>query len=137
VKVSGRRTYQVGEHCTIQGITSNELQILNGGKIAMEMRVEIAPVTQTLRIGTLTRGNILDFSAFLEPHAPTTSAICIEKAETICIKAKDLECIFREKPSIEHQIMKNLVKIMGTTYRASRIQLARLVAEMVKQGESS
>lgn len=131
-----RRTYLVGEHCTIQGMTSDEMQILHDGKVVIEMRVEVAPSAQTLRIATLTSGNILDFSAFLEPNAPTTSAICIEKAETICIKAKNLENIFRERPSIEHKIMKNLVKIMGSRYRASRIQLARLVAEMVKQEQA-
>ena len=136
-KISSRRSYLVGEHCTIQGITSDELQILNEGKVAIEMRVEVAPSTQILRIATLTRGNILDFSAFLEPHAPTTSAVCIEKAETICIKARNLECVFKESPSSEHKILKNLVKIMGSRYRASRIQLARLVAEMAKQEEKA
>jgi len=99
------------------------------------MRIEVAPSAQTLRIATLTRGNILDFSTFLEPHAPTASAICLEKADIICIKAMDLERVFKEEPSIEHKVMKNLVAIMGSRFRASRIQLARLVTEMVKQGK--
>lgn len=114
---------------------SDELQIVKDGKVAIEMRVEVAPSTQTLRIATLTRGGILDFSAFLEPHAPTTSAICLEKVETIYIKSADLGCLFKEKPSIEHKVLKNLVVIMGLRFRASRIQLARLVTEMVKQGK--
>jgi hypothetical protein len=119
---------------SIQGMISDELKILIDGKVDIEMRVEVPPSAQTLRIATLTRG-ILDFSAFLEPHTPTTSAICIENAETICIKVKYLDAIFQERPSIEHKMMKNLVKIMGFRYRASRTQLARLVAEMVKLGE--
>jgi CRP/FNR family cyclic AMP-dependent transcriptional regulator len=123
--------YRVGEHCSIQGMISDELKILIDGKVDIEMRVEVPPSAQTLRIATLTRG-ILDFSAFLEPHTPTTSAICIENAETICIKVKYLDTIFQERPSIEHKMMKNIVKIMGFRYRASRTQLARLVAEMVK-----
>jgi CRP-like cAMP-binding protein len=134
-KICSRRTYRVGEYCAIQGMTSDELQIVNDGKVAIEMRIEVAPFAQTLRITTLTKGNILDFSAFLEPHAPTASAICLEKAETICIKTINLEGIFKERPSIEHKVMRNLVVIMGSRFRASRIQLARLVAEMVKQGK--
>jgi hypothetical protein len=116
-------------------MVSDELQILNEGKVAVEMRVEVAPASQTLRIATLTGRSILDFSAFLEPHTPTTSAVCLEKAETICIKLKNLEDIFRERPSIEYKVMKNLVRVMGSRFRASRIYLARLVAEMVKPVE--
>ncbi|OGO07665.1 MAG: hypothetical protein A2Y92_01615 [Chloroflexi bacterium RBG_13_57_8] len=128
-----RRNYQVGEHCTIQGMASDELQILNDGKVAVELHIEVAPFARTLRIGTLTKGHMLDFSTFCEPHAPTTSAICLDRAETICIKAVDLTRIFQENQMIENKVMKNLVQIMSTRYRASRIQLARLVSEMVER----
>ena len=116
-------------------MTSNELQIVNYGKVAIEMRIEVAPFAQTLRITTLTKGNILDFSAFLEPHAPTASAICLEKTETLCIKAKDLECVFKERPSIESAVMKNLCGVISSRLRDSRHQLMCLVAEMIKQGK--
>jgi CRP-like cAMP-binding protein len=132
-RICRRRFHRAGEYCTIQGMTSDVLQILNDGKVAIEMRIEVAPSTQTLRVGTLTRGDIIDFSAFLEPHAPTTSAICLEKVETICIKFTDLEGLLRERASIEPKLMRNLVNIMGSRFRDSRIQLARLVVEMAKQ----
>ena len=128
-----RRSHQAGEHCTNQGITSDELQIVDDGKVAIEMSIEVAPFKQTLRIATLTKGNILDFSVFLEPHTPTSSATCLEKVDTICIKSIDLENIFKARPSMEHKVMKNLVVIMGSRFRTSRIQLARFVAETVKQ----
>ena len=35
---------------------------------------------------------------------------------------------------MELKLMKNLVEIMGSRFKASRIQLVRLVTEMIKQG---
>lgn len=132
-KICKRRTYRGGEYCSTQGENSDELQIVSGGKVAIDMRIEAAPFIQTIRIATLTSGSILDFSIFLEPHTPTTSAVCLEKVETIYIKSASLEKIFRERPTIENRVMKNLVIIMGSRFRDSRIQLARFVAEIVKQ----
>ena len=128
-------TYRTGEHCATQGMPSDEILIVKDGKVAVEMHIDVAPYAQILRIATLTTGNIVDFSAFLEPHSPTASAICIEKAEIICIKLVNLEDIFKQRPPIEHKLMKNLVAIMGSRFRDSRIQLARFVAEIVKQGK--
>ena len=52
----------------------DELHIVNEGKVAIKMRIEITPYTQTLSIATLTRGNVFAWSALVEPHVLTASA---------------------------------------------------------------
>ena len=128
------RTYQAGERCAVQGKTADELGIVNEGKVAVEIRLEVAPYTQTLNIATLTKGNAFAWSALVEPHVLTASVRCIGKARAFHIKASDLQRLFRERPSIEHVVMKHLATIMSSRLRDSWGQLTRLVAEMIKQG---
>jgi CRP-like cAMP-binding protein len=134
-KVCKQRTYQAGERCAAQGEVIDELRIVNGGKVAIEMRIETAPYTQTLSFTKLAKGNVFAWSALVEPHILSASARCIEKAEVICIKASDLQRIFKERPSIERVVMKNLAMIISHRLRDTRNQLVRLVAEMTKQGK--
>ena len=134
-RVCSQRTYQAGERCAVQGEVTDELLIVNRGKVAIEVRIEVAPYTQTLGITTLTRGNVFAWSALVEPNVLTASSRCTEKAQIICIKASDLQWIFKERPSIERVVMKNLATIISSRLRDSRTQLMRLVAEMIKQGK--
>ena len=134
-KTCSQRTYQAGECCAVHGEIMDELRIVNGGKVAIEIRIEVTPYTQTLGIATLTRGNVLAWSTLVEPHVLTASARCIDKARVICIKASDLQHIFKERPSLERVVMKNLATVINSRLRDSYSQLVRLVAEMIKQGK--
>ncbi len=134
-KVCIQRTYQAGELCAVQGETTDELRIVNGGKVAIEVRIEVIPYTQTLSVVTLTRGNVFAWSALVEPHVLTASARCIERTQIICIKASDLQHIFKQWSLIERVVMKNLATVISSRLRDSRTQLVRLIAEMIKQGK--
>ncbi len=129
------RTYQAGERCAVQGETTDKLGIVNRGKVSVEMRIEVAPYTQTVSIATLTGGNVFAWSALVEPHILTSSVRCIDKVQAIHIKASDLQSIFEERPSIELVVMRNLSKIVSLRLKDSRTQLVRLIAEMIKQGK--
>lgn len=133
-KVCNMRTYQSGECCAVQGKVADELGIVNEGKFAVEIRLEVAPYTQTLNVATLTKGNMFAWSALMEPHVLSASVRCIGQARAYRIKASDLQRIFSERPSIERIVMKNLAKIVSSRLRDSWGQLTRLVAEMIKQG---
>ena len=130
-----QRTYQAGERCAVQGEVIDELRIVNEGRVALEMQIEVAPYTQTLSLTTLTQGNVFAWSALVEPNVLTSSARCIERAQVICIKASDLQHIFREKPTVECLVMENLAKIISCRLRDTRNQLVRLVAELIRQGK--
>jgi CRP-like cAMP-binding protein len=130
-----QRIYQAGERCAVQGEVIDELRIVNEGRVALEMQIEVAPYTQTLSLTTLTKGKVFAWSALVEPNILTSSARCIERAQVICIKASDLQHIFREKPTVECLVMENLAKIISCRLRDTRNQLVRLVAELIRQGK--
>ncbi len=128
------RTYQAGELCAIQGKIADELGIVNDGTFEIEIRLEVAPYTQTINICTLTKGNTFAWSALVEPHLLTASVKCVGKGRAFHIKAIDLQRIFIDRPSIERIVMTNLATLMRSRLTDSWVQLTRLVAEMIKQG---
>lgn len=128
-------TYETGKYCAVQGDTTNQLHIVNEGRVAVEMRIEVAPYTQTINIATLGRGKVYAWSALVEPNILTASVKCLEKTRVINIKDTDLRRVFKEKPWIESVVMKNLAVIISSRLRDSRVQLVALIAEMIKQGK--
>ncbi len=134
-KFCKQRVYEAGEYCVTQGEVADKLIIVNGGKVASEMRVGAAPYTYTVTIATLTKGRVGAWSAVVPPHVLTGSLKCIEGTPMISIAASDLQRIFEEDPSIERIVMKNLAFIIGSRLRDSHAQLERLIAEVIKQGK--
>ncbi len=134
-KVCTIQEYQAGERCAVQGEAANVVRVLRRGKAAVEMRIEVVPYTQTLNIATLTGGNVFCWSALVAPNVLTASVRCIERCQIISLEAADLQGIFKERPSVERMMMKNLSTVISLRLRDSRDQLVRLVAEMIKQGK--
>ena len=134
-EICSQRIYHTGELCAVQGETVDELRIVNAGKVAIELRIEVAPYTQTLRITTLTGGNMFAYCSIAEPYLFIASGRCLGEAQIISIKALDLQRIFKERPSIERVMMKNMVTVMCSRLKDSMTQLLCLVAEMIKQGK--
>ena len=128
------REYQPGERCAVQDEPTDELQVVRRGKVAIEMRIEVAPYTQTLNIATLTGGAVFAWSCLVGTDCHAASVRCIGKTQIICMKASDLQQVFRDRSSIERVVMKNLASVLNLQLRDSRTQLVRLVAEMIKQG---
>ena len=127
--------YEAGEYLATQDEKMDRLLIVNGGKVAVEMRVEVARHTHAVTIATLGRGKVCAWSALVPPNVLTASVRCVERAHMISIGASDLQRILEQEPSLGYMVMKNLAAVISSRLRESRIQLERLVAEVMKQGE--
>ncbi len=134
-KFCKQRLCQAGEYSAVEGEMIDQLLIVNGGKVAIEMRVNVPPHTHTVTVTTLTKGSVGAWSALVPPHVLTASVKCIERTPMISIAASDLQRIFEEEPSIERIVMRNLAGVISSRLRQSRTQLVRLIAEVIKQGK--
>lgn len=134
-RICTQEVYDAGEYCARQGDTTDELRIVNVGKVALEMRINVVPYTQTVTIATLTPGKVCAWSALVEPHVLTASIKCLEPTRIIDVKASELERIFDDRPRVECVVMRNLAVVISSRLRDSRTQLVALIAEMIKQGK--
>lgn len=134
-KLCVHKSYTAGEYCGIHDEPADELLIVNSGKVAIEMGIEVPPYTQKLTVATLTKRQVCSWSALVEPYILTASIKCIEPSQIIAIKASDLMLIFQKVPTIEQVVMRNLTKVIASRLKDSHAQFMNLVAEMIKQGK--
>lgn len=130
-----QRVCQAGEYSAIQGEAIDRLLIVNGGRVAVEMRVSVPPHTHTVKVTTLSKGNVCAWSALVPPHVLTASIKSTETTPMLSIAASDLQRVFAEEPSIELIVMRNLAGVISSRLRDSHTQLVRLIAEVIKQGK--
>ncbi|MDD5289177.1 MAG: cyclic nucleotide-binding domain-containing protein [Dehalococcoidales bacterium] len=133
-KLCLHESYAGGEYIGTQGETTDELLIVNGGKVTIEMRIEVQPYTQKVTVATLSKGQICSWSALVEPYILTSSIKSVGPSEIIAIKAADLQRVFQKVPNIELVVMRNLTRVIARRLRDSHTQFLNLVAEMIKQG---
>ncbi|MBA7711151.1 hypothetical protein ES703_120106 [subsurface metagenome] len=126
--------YEAGEYCAVQGEMTDHLFIANGGKVAIEMRIHVAPHTHTVTIATLTKGSLCAWSALVPPHTLTASVKCVERTPILSIAASDMQRIFEKEPSIERTVMKNLAGMISSRLRDTHTQMVRLIVEVIKEG---
>jgi hypothetical protein len=129
-----QRTYRAGEYPAIQGKHTDQLIIVNGGRVAVEMWVEVPRHSFTATVAALTKGRVCAWSALVPPYVLTASVKCLENTPMITIKDSDLQRIFAAKPVVEAMVMKNLAGIISSRLRDSNTQIARLCAEVIKEG---
>ncbi len=134
-EICSRVAFRPGDYGAVQGETTDRLLIVSHGKVGITMRIEVAPYTQTVTIATLTGGQVCAWSALVPPHVLSASVKCTEDTEMISLKASDLLSVFKERPSIEATVMRNLAGIVSSRLRESHFQLTRIIAEMIKRGK--
>lgn len=128
------RTYKAGEYCAVQGKSVDYLLVVSSGKVAVEMRVDVLRHSYTVTVATLTKGHVGAWSALVPPRTLTASLKCLENSQVTAIAASDLQRIFKESPSIEAVVMRNLAAVISSRLTDSRTQLTRLIVEIAKEG---
>jgi CRP/FNR family cyclic AMP-dependent transcriptional regulator len=133
-KYCSLRSYRAGEYAAVQGKSTELLMIMNGGKAAVEMWVEVPRDNYTITIATLTKGRVCAWSALVPPNVLTASIKCIENTPMITIHREDFERILAAKPTLAAAVMRKLAGVISSRLRDSNTQLTNLSAEILKEG---
>lgn len=128
------RTYKTGEYCAVQGKTTDQLLIVNSGKVSIEVWIDVPRHNHTVTITTLTKGRVCAWSALVPPHTLTASIKCLENTQMIALKDSDLQKLFEGRPSLEAMVMRNLAGVVSSRLRDNQTQLTRLCTEILKEG---
>jgi CRP-like cAMP-binding protein len=127
-------SYRAGEYAAVQGKSTESLMIMNGGKAAVEMWVDIPRDNYTITIANLTKGRVCAWSAVVPPNVLTASIKCIENTPMITIPRDDFERILAAKPALSATVMRKLAGVISSRLRDSNTQLTNLCAEILKEG---
>jgi len=97
------------------------LSIIIEGEIDIQQKLDNCDVRT---VDTLISGDILGWSAMVEPHRMTTSAICRKPTRLIRIDAPRLRQLCTQDPSLGYRLMSQIAVCLADRLEAARVQLA-------------
>ncbi len=112
-------SYQDGDVLLVEGEQTNEMFLVERGKLALEKKIQIGRHTTARQatIDYLGPGKTAGFSALVEPYILTTSVLCIEPTRVVAIDAKALRAYLQDHPEAGYIIMSKLANLVGGRYR--------------------
>lgn len=117
--------YEAGATIFEEGGAADYLYIVEDGKVALEMELELRPYASPKQttIEVATRGEAFGWSALVEPHTLTLSAKCMERAKVIVIRGSDLLDLFDSEPHTGHRVMRRVTQIVASRLKDTRQKL--------------
>ena len=87
---------------------------------------------RSITVDLVTRDEMLDWSAIVEPYVHTSTAVCLQKATALSINGSKLERLLQDNQRIGHEVLKGLIKMGGSRLDDTRQVLVseRLLARL-------
>jgi len=116
------KVYEAGTTIHEEGAAAEHLYIVQEGKVALEMELELQPYASPKQttIEVVTKGEVFGWSALVKPHTRTLSARCMERAKVIVIKGSDLLDLFDSEPHMGHRVLGRVAQIVASRLRDTR-----------------
>lgn len=108
-----------------QGAANRNLFLICSGLVGLDMSV---PTRGTVRILTLSRGELLAWSALVGDGRMTATATALEPVRAIAIDGSRLSDLCLYRPEIGYHVMTRLAESLSHRLTATRLQLLDLYA---------
>ncbi len=123
--IAGRESHPAGTLLYREWDPAARFFIVEEGKIILDMKVELGPHQPPLQltVDVIARGDAIGWSALIEPHIYTLSALCVEDSKLIGIEAEKLQELLTRNNGLGFEIMKATAKIVASRLKHTRVIL--------------
>lgn len=118
--------FAAGTVIFLQGEKNLDLYLLCSGRVGLDMYV---PARGTVRILTLSRGELLAWSALIGDGHMTATATALEPVRAIAVDGSRLMDLCDNRHDIGFQVMRRLAWALAHRLTATRLQLLDLFAQ--------
>ncbi len=106
-----------------EGDKSDYLYILVDGEVDIQYTLGSGELRT---VDTLVPGELMMWSALVEPYKSTAVGTTRQETKVISIRAEDLRNLCHEDHEMAHYILLSLVKLLATRLEGARVQLATI-----------
>ena len=118
-------SFQRGDCVFHEGDPAHALYLLLEGWVDVLIDAEVGDDRHGLMM-TLTAGDIFGWSAVVEPHAYTASAVCASPVKAISLSRVELQALFEIDREFYCTIVTQICHVIASRLRATRLQMASL-----------
>jgi len=115
---------------------AEDIYFLEGGNDVVQIEIPIQDHDSRITIHTLHKGEVFGFAALGPPHSKTAAARCLEQADVITLKGKELADLLEEDNRIGYQVMKNLSGIISSRLAYTTVVFRREIQRLNKRQAS-
>lgn len=119
--VSRERVYQDGEHIFDEGALAEHVYLIVEGEVELQY---LLPAGDARTIDMIPAGELLGWSALVDPHRRVARAIADRQTDIVAIEADTLRQLCDEDPILGFRLMEKVCEILSARLDATRMQLA-------------
>ncbi len=112
---------------------AENVYLLEGGNDAVQIEIPIQDHETKVTVHTLHKGEVFGWAPLGPPHSKTATARCLEEANVITFKGKDLLALLEEDNRIGYRVMTNLSGIISSRLAYTTIVFRRELQRMLKK----
>ena len=107
--------YEGGTVLFQEGDKANELLVVQEGKVALQMMLtRMAPGGRRITIDTVMPNELVGWSAVVEPHVYTLSAVCLQNTRVLSISGNKLQWLLQDDKALGFEIVRELIKVVAS-----------------------
>jgi len=123
--IANRVSYQRGDRIFEEKQLAHTLYLIVDGWVDIVVNTDAQGEHHEL-VTTLSSGDIIGWSALVEPFAYTGAALCASPVEAIEFKGPDLLGLFELDPNLCCVVMRKVCQVIAHRLRATRLQMVSL-----------
>ncbi len=117
-----------GEWLFREGDEADGLYLIVSGTVDLKIALDASGERQA-DLETLVAGEVLGWSALVEPYLYTLGAVVTSRASLVKLDAARLRKLLEDNPQLGFQIMTRLASVIGDRLKNLRVRFVSLVAE--------
>lgn len=123
-----RCSHAAGEHLIEAGAPAQYLHVIERGAVELRFGLMSYGVTQEIPLDRKFRGDVIGWSAIVEPRVFTLSAVAVQDTETVRLRGIDLDALI-EDPQFGGIVMRRVAETI-----AQRVYvLQRMLIDMAQE----
>lgn len=121
--VADEETVPAGTTMFTEGDPATKLYIIVKGQVDIQYTLGSGELRT---VDTLVNGDLLVWSALVEPHKCTTVGTTAQDTQLVAIDAMKLRDLCEQDPLLGHRLMSQVAKLLAHRLEGARIQLATI-----------
>ncbi len=130
------KQYEAGTTIFKEGDSADELLVLQEGKVVLQMTLpeEHAQTSRKVSVDIVTRNEIVDWSAVVEPYVYSLTAVCLQKVKALSISGNKFRWLLEDNHNIGDVVRTGLIKVITSRLVETRRLLVseRLLTPILK-----
>jgi CRP/FNR family cyclic AMP-dependent transcriptional regulator len=115
------KEFAAGSTIIKEGDCADQMLVLREGRVAIQMTLpEEDQQCRKITVDIAGVGDIIGWSAIVEPYVYSFTAVCLQDARTLSLNGSKLRALFGENPNLGFLVLNQLIKVVSSRLEETR-----------------